>query len=193
MNGAPHTPTIALPLEPGLQRSRDLSASPWDPLFLSYIVNARAQLIDGATNATTTFRVGQGPRAIAVNAVTNKIYTANYGSKDATEIDGATTERGKCVFKGRRGHRLGPVHLRDVHAAPGARALAGGARRRTDLDREGADLRRLGRRAGPCPRRERLGLGETGGLSRRRPPARPSPPHRGRGSRKKGSPSGERS
>ena len=25
-----------------------------------------------------------------MNPVTNKIYTANYGSKDATEIDGAT-------------------------------------------------------------------------------------------------------
>jgi carbamoyltransferase len=40
--------SIALPLEPGLQRSGDPNASPWDPLFLSYIVNARAQLIDGA-------------------------------------------------------------------------------------------------------------------------------------------------
>ena len=47
-------------------------------------------VIDGATNLATTVRVGQGPRAIAVNPVTNKIYTANYGSKDATEIDGAT-------------------------------------------------------------------------------------------------------
>jgi carbamoyltransferase len=40
--------TITLPLEPGLQRTANPSESPWDPLFVSYIVNARAQLIDGA-------------------------------------------------------------------------------------------------------------------------------------------------
>jgi carbamoyltransferase len=40
--------TIELPLEPGLKPLANLSESPWDPLFLSYIVNARAQLIDGA-------------------------------------------------------------------------------------------------------------------------------------------------
>ncbi|HEV3105262.1 MAG TPA: carbamoyltransferase C-terminal domain-containing protein [Trinickia sp.] len=39
--------TIALPLEPGAQRGGDTAESPWDPLFLSYIVNARAHLIDG--------------------------------------------------------------------------------------------------------------------------------------------------
>lgn len=40
--------TIALPLEPGRKPPANPSESPWDPLFLSYIVNARAQLIDGA-------------------------------------------------------------------------------------------------------------------------------------------------
>lgn len=40
--------TITLPLEPGLQRTANPNESPWDPLFVSYIVNARAQLIDGA-------------------------------------------------------------------------------------------------------------------------------------------------
>ena len=40
--------TIALPLEPGLQRAGNPNESPWDPLFVSYIVNARAQLVDGA-------------------------------------------------------------------------------------------------------------------------------------------------
>jgi len=40
--------TIELPLEPGLKPPANPSESPWDPLFLSYIVNARAQLIDGA-------------------------------------------------------------------------------------------------------------------------------------------------
>jgi carbamoyltransferase len=40
--------TIELPLEPGLKPLANPSESLWDPLFLSYIVNARAQLIDGA-------------------------------------------------------------------------------------------------------------------------------------------------
>jgi carbamoyltransferase len=40
--------TIELPLEPGKKTMTNPSESPWDPLFLSYIVNARAQLIDGA-------------------------------------------------------------------------------------------------------------------------------------------------
>jgi carbamoyltransferase len=58
--------TIALPLEPGLQRSRDPSASPWDPLFLSYIVNARAQLIDGAPHhLARRFREPQGGHRFA--------------------------------------------------------------------------------------------------------------------------------
>ena len=47
-------------------------------------------VIDGATNATTTIQVGQGPRGIALNPVTNKVYTVNYGSQDVTVIDGAT-------------------------------------------------------------------------------------------------------
>ena len=40
--------TIELALEPGLRPLANPSESPWDPLILSYIVNARAQLIDGA-------------------------------------------------------------------------------------------------------------------------------------------------
>lgn len=39
--------TIALPLEPSATPRQD-GASPWDPLFLSYIVNAPRQLVDGA-------------------------------------------------------------------------------------------------------------------------------------------------
>lgn len=37
--------TIALPLEPSVAPTTD---APWDPLFLSYIVNAPRQLVDGA-------------------------------------------------------------------------------------------------------------------------------------------------
>jgi carbamoyltransferase len=41
-------PTIELPLEPGRNPMTNPSESPWDPLFLSYIVNAKSQLLDGA-------------------------------------------------------------------------------------------------------------------------------------------------
>jgi carbamoyltransferase len=45
-----HPGTIALPLTPGARPGAPASPSesPWDPLFLSYIVNAQAQLLDGA-------------------------------------------------------------------------------------------------------------------------------------------------
>jgi carbamoyltransferase len=40
--------SIALPMEPSAQALSNPSESPWDPLFLSYIVNAKDQLLDGA-------------------------------------------------------------------------------------------------------------------------------------------------
>ncbi|HEX5125530.1 MAG TPA: carbamoyltransferase C-terminal domain-containing protein [Rhodocyclaceae bacterium] len=40
--------TITLPLQPSATRPRQQHASPWDPLFLSYIVNAPRQLLSGA-------------------------------------------------------------------------------------------------------------------------------------------------
>lgn len=39
---------LQLPLEPSAQRKPDEDSSPWDALFLSYIVNAPRQLVDGA-------------------------------------------------------------------------------------------------------------------------------------------------
>ncbi|WP_250520466.1 carbamoyltransferase C-terminal domain-containing protein [Caballeronia sp. NCTM1] len=39
---------ISLPMMPSAQAMTNPSESPWDPLFLSYIVNAKGQLIDGA-------------------------------------------------------------------------------------------------------------------------------------------------
>ena len=47
-------------------------------------------VIDGATNATSTVPAGDGPTAVAVNPVTNKMYVANHGSGNVTVIDGAT-------------------------------------------------------------------------------------------------------
>lgn len=40
--------TIELPFHPTKRKLTNPSESPWDPLFLSYIVNAKAQLLDGA-------------------------------------------------------------------------------------------------------------------------------------------------
>ncbi|HKQ29865.1 MAG TPA: carbamoyltransferase C-terminal domain-containing protein [Burkholderiales bacterium] len=39
---------ITLPLEPSAQRAPDAASSPWDPLFLSYVVNSPRQLTGGA-------------------------------------------------------------------------------------------------------------------------------------------------
>jgi YVTN family beta-propeller protein len=49
-------------------------------------------VIDGATNSTTTITDvnANGPRAVAVNPVTNKIYVANFWTANVTVIDGAT-------------------------------------------------------------------------------------------------------
>jgi len=47
-------------------------------------------VIDGATNSTSTVNVDLNPVWIAVNQVTNQIYTANLGSNTVTAIDGAT-------------------------------------------------------------------------------------------------------
>ncbi|MEP9325698.1 carbamoyltransferase C-terminal domain-containing protein [Paraburkholderia phymatum] len=48
--GMPKTPgaTIELPFDPAQHTPANPSESPWDPLFLSYIANAKAQLLDGA-------------------------------------------------------------------------------------------------------------------------------------------------
>lgn len=49
-------------------------------------------VIDGATNSTATVidANANGPRALAVNSITNKIYVANFWSGNVTVIDGST-------------------------------------------------------------------------------------------------------
>jgi carbamoyltransferase len=47
-NGSGDQATITLPLEPSAHGAPSGDASPWDPLFLSYIVNAPRQLASGA-------------------------------------------------------------------------------------------------------------------------------------------------
>lgn len=50
-------------------------------------------VIDGASNKTkATVKVGAGPRALAVNQVTNKIYVANMLSDNVSVMDGATNK-----------------------------------------------------------------------------------------------------
>jgi YVTN family beta-propeller protein len=59
-----------------------------------YVANWSAgtvTVIDGATNATTTFNVGNGPTAVAVNPETNTIYVANCGSGCGGSGDGSVT------------------------------------------------------------------------------------------------------
>jgi len=52
----------------------------------------KATVIKESNNSTSTVNdvPGAFANAVAVNPVTNKIYTANYGSRDSSEIDGAT-------------------------------------------------------------------------------------------------------
>ncbi|MDH0737152.1 carbamoyltransferase [Achromobacter sp. AGC78] len=47
-DGQPRPLDIALPLEPSRAGHGPNGESPWDPLFLSYLVNAPRQLVDGA-------------------------------------------------------------------------------------------------------------------------------------------------
>jgi len=53
-------------------------------------VIASVTQIDGATLATTTANVGQGPRSMALNSVANKIYVSNSTDNTETFIDGRT-------------------------------------------------------------------------------------------------------
>jgi len=54
--------TIALPFMPSENVSGNPSESPWDPLFLSFIANARGQLLDGAPHHSKE-RIASGGRA----------------------------------------------------------------------------------------------------------------------------------
>jgi YVTN family beta-propeller protein len=55
------------------------------------VVNSNnVSVINGATNAVSPITVGNQPNAVAVNAVTNKIYVTNYVDASVSVIDGAT-------------------------------------------------------------------------------------------------------
>ncbi|MDR5883976.1 carbamoyltransferase C-terminal domain-containing protein [Caballeronia sp. LZ032] len=55
--------SIALPMMPSEEALTNPSESPWDPLFLSYIVNAKGQLLDGAPHHLKK-RFASGGRAV---------------------------------------------------------------------------------------------------------------------------------
>ncbi|MFA9441618.1 carbamoyltransferase, partial [Uliginosibacterium sp. sgz301328] len=48
LDGYSDAATIALPLQPSARRAANGHRSPWDPLFMSYVVNAPRQLVSGA-------------------------------------------------------------------------------------------------------------------------------------------------
>lgn len=52
---------ITLPLEPSRQSAPDRNRSPWDPLFLAYVVNAPRQLADGAPHHLQARLRGMSP------------------------------------------------------------------------------------------------------------------------------------
>ncbi len=64
LNGAAHAESIPLPLQPGKACGSD-GESPWDPLFLSSIVNAPGFLADGAPH-----HLGERFRGAARTALT---------------------------------------------------------------------------------------------------------------------------
>jgi carbamoyltransferase len=112
--------TITLPLEPSASRS-DEWLSPWDPLFLSYIVNAPRQLAGGAPHHLRRRFAGvrhDGPfrwhfveHHLAHEA--SAFLAAPFEECAVLTMDGrgeqATTSYG--VFRDRRYQRLGQVNL----------------------------------------------------------------------------------
>lgn len=122
--------TIALPLAPSTpsvtgQNANALpGSSPWDPLFLSYIVNARGQLIDGAPHhlAARFKRPPTGEFTFAWHNVEHHLaheasayLAAPYTQSAVLTMDGrgerATTSYG--YFDGKTYRRLKQVNLPD--------------------------------------------------------------------------------
>lgn len=114
------SPTIALPLEPSAQESSDWQ-SPWDPLFLSSIVNAPRQLASGAPHHLKSRFAGvrhDGPyrwhfveHHLAHEA--SAFLAAPFDACAVLTMDGrgekATTSYG--VFQDGRYHRIKQVNL----------------------------------------------------------------------------------
>jgi DNA-binding beta-propeller fold protein YncE len=91
-------------------------------------------VIDGATNQTTTVvdPNANGPRAVAVNSATNKVYVANLWTGNVTVIDGATNSTTTVTDPNAGANGLGAIALavnpttNKVYVANGFCALLGG-------------------------------------------------------------------
>lgn len=114
---------ITLPLEPAAQPAGDPNSSPWDPLFLAYIVNARAQLIDGAPHhLSRRFRAPEGGHRFKWHYIEHHLaheasafLAAPFDACAVLTMDGrgerATTSYG--VFDGHGYKRLQQINLPD--------------------------------------------------------------------------------
>ena len=115
------SPSIALPMKPGEHQAPEGLGSPWDPLFLSYIVNAPAQLIDGAPHhLSARFRRAKREARFAWHWVEHHLaheasafLASPYDEAAVLTMDGrgerATTSYGH--FAGGQYRRIGQVDL----------------------------------------------------------------------------------
>lgn len=114
--------TIALPLEPSRHATPTATTSPWDPLFLSYVVNAPRMLASGAPHhlgarfaGLTADEVMARWRFVEhhLSHEASAFLAAPFDSCAVLSLDGrgerATTSAG--VFDGRRYRRLRQVNL----------------------------------------------------------------------------------
>jgi YVTN family beta-propeller protein len=90
-NATTTVPVAATPSNvPGPNYNTIAANSVTNKIYVSdYFGSGNVTVIDGVTNATASVAVGASPGAIAVNAVTNKIYVIT-GNGDVTVIDGVT-------------------------------------------------------------------------------------------------------
>ncbi|MGO4883373.1 MAG: YncE family protein [Bryobacteraceae bacterium] len=59
-------------------------------VYLVDPANSALKVVNGATNAVTSYPVGASPEAVAVNPITNLVYVANSNGNSVTVIDAAT-------------------------------------------------------------------------------------------------------
>src|ERR1700712_3213871 len=75
----------------GLLSARALALNPTNgKLYAVDSVAGTVSIVSGATHETSTVKVGARPVAIAVDAVTNRVYVANNGSASVSVLDGST-------------------------------------------------------------------------------------------------------
>lgn len=121
---ARHAGHITLPLEPSKQPADTPNGSPWDPLFLSFIVNAPAQLVDGAPHhlekrfrkpASGSFKFQWHYVEHHLSHEASAFLAAPYAESAVLTMDGrgerATTSYG--VFDGKDYRRIKQIDLPD--------------------------------------------------------------------------------